>query len=94
MANRCVLSVAAGLHCTHDHFAGIDSDTNLDSRVVPRPKVLATAKQFVACRECRVQCALRMVFMRDWRAEQRENTVAGRLYDVTVEAMNPRLSSA
>jgi hypothetical protein len=36
----------------------------------------------------RIECALRVVLMRDWRAEQREDPVAGGLHDVAVVAMD------
>ena len=32
----------------------------------------------------RIQCSLRMVLVCDWRAEQREDAVAGRLHDIAV----------
>jgi hypothetical protein len=38
--------------------------------------------------QSRIECALRMVLVRDRRAEQREDAITGRLHDIAVIAMN------
>jgi len=80
--------VSSRLHRAHDDFASVDADANLDPRAALYPKLLATATKFVPRRDGRVQRPLRMVLMCDWRSEQREDAVAGRLDDVAVIPMD------
>jgi hypothetical protein len=61
---------------------------NLDSWPALHPQVLAPAPQVVPHHKRYVRCALRMIFMSDRRAKQRENAVTGRLDNVPVVPMN------
>ena len=80
--------MTAGLHRAHHDLAGVDPDADLDAGAALPSQVLAPAAEIFARRERRVQCALRMVLVRDRCAEQREDAVAGRLHDVPVVAMD------
>ena len=80
--------MSPGLHRAHHDFAGIDSDTNLHTWAALHRQVPAPAPQLVPHRKRCVRCALRMIFMSDRCAKQRENSVTGRLDNVPVVAMN------
>jgi hypothetical protein len=71
--------VPAGLHRAHHDLAGVDPDANLDARAALPPQVLAAAAKAIARRDRGVNRALRMVLVRNRRAKQREDAVAGRL---------------
>ncbi len=88
MADRCVLDVLiAGLNRAHHHFAGIESDANLDRRSALGAQIAGELFDLLLHPERRQQCALRMVFVGHGSAEQREDAVAGGLHDVAVVAM-------
>jgi hypothetical protein len=80
--------VTAGPYGAHHHLAGVDSDAGLDSRAALLPRVLAATAETVARRERGMNRALRMVLMRDRRAKEREDAVAGRLDNVPTILMD------
>src|SRR5215469_1650041 len=86
MTYRRVFLSAAGLDGPHHHFAGVGADSDLNRRTAVRSQLVTVAAQILLHSERREQRALRMVLMGDWCAEQRENSVAGALDDVTVVA--------
>src|SRR6202040_2409704 len=63
-------------------------DPNLEIDPFLGAQLLGVPLYLVLHSECCVERTLRMVLMRDRRAEQRENSVAGGLHDVSVEAMD------
>ena len=89
MANRRVLGVrVVGSNRAHDHLAGVESHANFDRRISRRAQARRIARHLLLHAQRRVQTALSMIFVRDGRAEQREDSVAGGLHDVTVVAMD------
>src|ERR1700674_4205608 len=71
---------------THHNLARVYANPNLDRCAPFGLELRAIASQFLLHPQCGVECALRMVLMRDGRAEQREDAIAGRLHDVAVVA--------
>jgi hypothetical protein len=85
--DRRVLCVsAAGRDRTHDHFARVHADTRFDRQVAGLAQSCRVAFQLFLHPKRRIQRSLRMVLVRDGRAEQRKDAVAGRLHDVAVVA--------
>src|SRR5208337_628888 len=77
MSDRRVLDLArAGCDRAHHNFAGVYADANLDRCAPFGLELRAIAPQFLLHPQRRVERALRMIFMRDGRAEQREDAVA------------------
>ena len=77
----------AGLNLANHDLAGIHAGPDLDRRAsLAAQPVADSAGSPPASRKRRVQRALRMVLVRDRRAEQREDAVAGRLHDMAVIA--------
>ena len=89
MPDRRVLGLpCAGRDRAHHHFAGVHADARLDRQVPVFAQLRRVAPQLLLHPQRRVERALRMVLVRDRRAEQREDAVAGRLHDVAVVAMD------
>ena len=59
-----------------------------ESAGCPRRSCVRVSLELLLHAERRIECALRMVLVRDRRAEQREDAVAGGLCDVTAVAMD------
>ena len=87
MSDRRVFDLTrAGLERAHHHFAGVDPNPALDRRAAVGYHFGRIPFQLLLQAQRRVQRALRMVFMRRGRAEQRENAIAGGLHDIAVVA--------
>ena len=87
MADRRVLDVLTGLDRAHHDFTGVHSDAHLQRRAALDAQAIGVAPHLLLHPERGVERALRMILMRDRRAEQREHAVAGRLHDVAAVAM-------
>ena len=90
MTDWSVLGMPANLYRTHYYLARVHADARFDRNLTLCAETLGIAMQLLLYRERRMQSALRMVFVRDGRAEQRENSVAGRLRNVAAVAMHCR----
>jgi hypothetical protein len=88
MTDRRVFRMTAGLDRPHDHFARVHSDAGFNRHLALRAQTIGIAMQLLLHRQRRMQCALRMVLVRDGRAEQRENSVARGLRNVAAVAMH------
>jgi hypothetical protein len=89
MSDWCVFRMAiAGGDGAHHHLTGVYSDASLKRQLSLHPKPIGVALKLILYAQSRIQRALRMVFVRDRRAEQREDTIAGGLHDVAVVAMD------
>ena len=89
MPNRGVLGVRViGSNRSHHHFAGVEADPNFDRRISRGAQSGRIFRHVLLHPQRRVKSALRMVLMRDRRAEQRKNPIASGLHDVTVVAMH------
>ena len=82
--------MASGLDRPHHHLARVHSNAGFNRNLALRAQTLGIAMQLLLHRQRRMKCALRMVLMSHWRAEQSEDSVAGRLRDVTAVAMHRR----
>jgi hypothetical protein len=60
--------------------------TRLERQVASLAQLGRIASQLFLHPQCGVECALRMVLVRDRRAEQREDAVAGALHHVAIVA--------
>ena len=93
MPNRHVLPVntrSSGERAHHD-FAGVHSHASFDWRVPVFAQFGRIALHFILHPQRSIECALRMVFVSDRRPEEREDTVAGGLGDVTAIALDAGL---
>jgi hypothetical protein len=90
MTDRRVFRMTSGLDRAHHHFARVHPDPRLDRNPAIRAQTLGVAAQLLLHRERRMKCALRMVLVRGGRAEQGEDSVAGRLRNVAAVAMHRR----
>ena len=89
MPNRGVLGMRIiGSNRTDHHFARVEPDPNLDRRISRRAQTGRIFRHLLLHAQRSVESALGMVFMRDRRPEEREDSVAGGLHDVTVVAMD------
>jgi hypothetical protein len=89
MSNRRVFGMRRiGLDAAHDRLAGVDADAHLDRRIAGLAQPRRVAPHVILHLERGQQRAMRMVLVRDRRAEQREHAVAGGLHDVAVVAMD------
>src|SRR5216684_1029270 len=70
----------------HD-FAGVHTDSNLNRSASFGTLAVGVAADFLLHPQRRIERALRMVLMRNRRAEQREDAVARRLHHVAVVTM-------
>jgi hypothetical protein len=70
----------------HHDLADVHADPRLDRQMTRLAQSCRVALHLVLDSECRVQRSLRMVFVGDRRAENREDSVAGRLHHVAVVA--------
>ncbi len=89
MADWRVLGVArAGSDRTNDNLASVHTDARFEWQVAGLAQPSRVTLQLFLQAQRGVQCALRMVLVRNRRAEQCEDAVAGRLHDVTVVALH------
>ena len=88
MTDRRVFGMAAGLDRPHHHFARVHPDAGFNGNLALRAQTVGVATQLLLHRQRRMKCPLRMVLMRDRRAEQSEDAVAGRLRNVAAVAMH------
>src|SRR5437870_8514677 len=86
MADQPVLNLPTGLDRIRHHFTGVDTDAGFERAQPFSGATLLFRAQLSLHIERRIQRALRMVLIRCRRAEQREDTVAGRPCDVTLVA--------
>jgi hypothetical protein len=85
MPDWCVLSLSrAGRDRTHHDLAGVYADAPFDRQIPGFAQSRRIAFQFFLDAQRRIERPLRMVLVRDRRAEQRENPIAGLLHDVTI----------
>ena len=90
MTDRRVFCMASGLYRPHHHLARVHPNASFNGNLALRAQTVGVATQLLLHRQRRMKCALRMVLVRDGRAEQREDAVAGRLRDVAAVAMHRR----
>ena len=87
MADGSVLGMsAAGCDRAHHDFAGVHAHAALQRIAAIGDELRRVATQLFLHPQRRVQRALRMILVRDGRAEQCEDAVAGALHDVAVVA--------
>src|SRR5947209_1820232 len=84
MADWGVLNFAAGLERTHHHFTGVNPDAGFEWMRALSGPTLPVIAQLLLHLKSSIECPLRMILISGWRAEQREDAVAGRLHDVTL----------
>jgi hypothetical protein len=84
--NRGVLNLPAGLDRPHHHFAGVNPDAGIECMPSPSGPKSSVFAQFLLHLECRKKATLRMVLVRQRRAEQGKDAIAGRLHDVALVA--------
>ena len=85
--DRRVLNLTrAGRDRAHDDLTGVDADARLDRHSSISDDLRRVAFQFLLHPQRRIERALRMVLVRDRRAEHREDAVAGGLHHVAVVA--------
>jgi hypothetical protein len=77
----------AGLNRPDHCLARVHADTDFHRRIAGFAQARGVLAHLFLHPQRGVKRALRMVFVRDGRAEQGENAVAGRLDDVAVVAM-------
>src|SRR6266851_8950388 len=90
MTDRRVLGMSANLYRAHDHLARVHSDPRLDGNPALGTQTVGIATQLLLHRQRGMKGTLRMVLVRDGRAEQSEDAVARRLRDVAAVAMHRR----
>jgi hypothetical protein len=71
----------------HHHLARVDPDPCLYGKVPRLTQLYRVAAQLLLHPKRRVKRALRMILVRDRRAEQGEDAISGGLYDIAVVAM-------
>ena len=84
--SACIRRGHRRLDRTDDHFAGVDADARFNRHSAIGDQLRRVTFQFFLHPERGIERALRMVLVRDRRAEQREDSVAGALHDVAVVA--------
>jgi hypothetical protein len=82
--------MASSLDRPHHHLARVHPDSCFNRNFALRAQTFGIATQFLLHRQRRMKRALRMVLVRDRRAEHGENAVAGRLRYVAAVAMHRR----
>ncbi len=75
VTDRRVFGVGAGLNGPHDDFACVNADASFHGRPALVLESLAVKSKLLLHRQCCMECALRVVFVSDRRAEQRKNPV-------------------
>ena len=90
MTDRRVFRMASGLDRPHHDFARVYSNAGFKRNLALRAQTIGVATQLLLHQQRSIQCPLRMVLVRDGRAEQGEDAVTGRLRDVTTVAMHRR----
>src|SRR5713101_5409049 len=94
MPDRRVFDLPRASSDRADHdFAGVHTDSNLNRSASFGTLAVGVAADFLLHPQRRIERALRMVLVREWRAEQREDAVARRLHHVAVVTMG-RIDSA
>ena len=72
----------------HDHLAGIESHAHGETQLPGAAQLLREASQLLADVERRVAGPLRVVLVRDRRAEEGHHAIARELVDRSLEAMD------
>ena len=94
MPDRRVFDLPRASSDRADHdFAGVHTDSNLNRSASFGTLAVGVAADFLLHPQRRIERALRMVLVREWRAEQREDAVTRRLHHVAVVTMG-RIDSA
>src|SRR5215467_12890033 len=89
MADWSILSVVgAGLNRSHNNFAGIHAYPDLERSLSLGPHAVAVPPYLLLHSQRRIDSSLWMVLVGDRRPEQREDSIAGGLHDVTAIAMD------
>ena len=87
--HRVVVGVQVlGADRAHHHFAGVDADADLQCDPLCQTHAVGVAAHLVLHAQRRIQRPLRMVFVRDRRAEQRQDAVAHRLGHIAFVVMH------
>ena len=87
MPDRGVLGLRfTGAYRSHHDFAGVRAHSDLQRRTPFGSQAVGVAAHLVLHPHGRMNRALRMILVRERRAEHRENPVAGGLHDVAVVA--------
>jgi hypothetical protein len=77
----------AGRDRAHYHLTRIHTNAHLDWQATFGADTVGVPLQRLLHSDCRVECALRMIFMGDWRAKERKDAVTRRLGHVTAIMM-------
>src|SRR6516162_8829407 len=89
MADRSIFGLPlAGLNRAHDDLADVGADPDLEIHSLFRAQPFSEAAYIILHPERRIEGALRMIFMRNRRTEQREDTVPGGLHNVAAVMMD------
>src|SRR5690348_9982310 len=76
----------AGLNRAHDYIADVGANAGLQIQPLLRAQALGEVAYVFLHSQSRAEGALRMIFVRNRRAEQGKDTVAGGLYDISTVA--------
>ena len=88
MALRRVVHAQVVADRADDDLAGVEAHAHREAEAVRAPQLVGVALELVAQMQRRVAGALRVVLVRDRRAEQRHDAVAGVLVDRALEAVH------
>ena len=88
MTDRRVLGMASSLDRPHHHLARVHSNAGFNKNLALRAQTIGVAMQLLLHRQRRMKCPLRMVLVRDGRAEQGEDPITRRLRNVAAVAMH------
>ena len=88
MTDRRVFGMASSLDRPYHHFARVHSHAGFDRNLALGTQTVGIATQLLLHRQRRMKCALRMILVRDRRAEDCEDAVAGRLRNVAAVTMH------
>src|SRR6266542_3368023 len=73
---------------SHHDFTRVEAHSDREPEPMLEANLIRVACEFLLKVECRVTPALRVVFVRDWSAEEGHDAVAGVLIDRAFEAVN------
>src|SRR5262245_5670557 len=88
LTHRRVVHVEIAADRADDDLARIESDANLDIEALAPPELFGVALDRVLHPHGRVAGAHRVIFVRQWRAEQRHDAITEHLVDGTLIAMH------
>jgi hypothetical protein len=88
LAHRRVVHMQAAVDGAHDHCPGIEPDPDLERHAVGALHLIAVTRDALLHAQRRVAGAHSMVFMGQWRAEERHNAIAHDLVDGPFIAMH------